>query len=110
MIRIRLTWPEVSLAAHVGCMRNIMCLRQGRTPSAGQGLDDLWSANIEGAGAELAVAKHLGLFWAGNVGDYDAPDVGPYQVRCNKTRRTETMTLRPADKDHDIYISVLSFT
>lgn len=37
---------------------------------------------ILGMLGEMAVAKHLGIYWSGNkVGDYKSPDVGAFQVR-----------------------------
>lgn len=109
---VTLTWPEVTLGAHVGCMRNIMAQREARIPGANQGLEDTWTGNIDGAIAELAVAKYLGRFWSGHVGEYDQPDVGPYQVRCNGSRKHDDMILRPRDFEKhwdDVFISVLSF-
>lgn len=108
-IRIRLTWPEVEIGAQVGMQRNIQCLKEGRKPGAGQPSDNLWTTNIEGAQAEMAVAKHFGVYWSGNIGNYDADDVSFYQVRANLTRRTDCMYLRPWDKPDKAYISVLSF-
>jgi hypothetical protein len=56
------------------------------------------------------VAKYLGVFWEAKIGDPDADDVGPLQVRTNTSRRLDDMILRPGDKRARIYISVLSFT
>jgi hypothetical protein len=103
-----LLWPEVHLAAMVGCMRNLVGLRNYQ-PIAGQPLEMLWTAHIEGAAGELAVAKHLNVFWAPTIGDIESNDVGPYQVRTNSSRRLDDMILRPRDKDERAYISVLSF-
>jgi hypothetical protein len=108
-IHVRLSWPQILVGAHVGCMRNVQSLRNKATPRAGVGLDDTWTINIEGACGEMAVAKHLGVFWAAEVGDLHADDVSVYQVRTNTSRRLDDMILRDHDKNHKVYISVLSF-
>jgi hypothetical protein len=108
-IRVRLTWSEVLIAANVGVMRNVQCLRGNLEPSASMGLDNTWTPNIEGAAGEMAVAKHFGRYWNGNIGDLKADDVGPLQVRTNTSRRLDDLILRPKDRDDRVYISVLSF-
>lgn len=108
-IEITLTWAEILVAANVGCMRNVQSLRLGRTDAAAY-LDGFgWGANIEGACGEMAVAKHLGVYWSGAIGDITAPDVGGYQVKTNTSRKWDDLILRPWNKPDAIYISVLSF-
>ena len=107
-IRVQLTWPEVYLAAHVGSLRNVQSLRDCE-PAYGCELDNTWTYNIEGTAGELAVAKHLNLFWSGAIGNRKAHDVGGYQVRTNTSRRLDDMRLHPPDKDDHVFISVLSF-
>src|SRR5262249_2331674 len=113
-IEITLTWAEILLAANVGVMRNVQSLKLGRrrmdslaTQFGGQ--DYAWSANIEGAAGEMAVAKHLGMFWSGAVGDITANDVGPYQVKTNTSRKWDDLILREWNDRRKIYIGVLSF-
>jgi hypothetical protein len=110
-VRVRLTWAEVLVAAQVGCMRNVQSLRGNWRPVGGCGLDDSWTANIEGACGEMVVAKHLGFYWTGALGDPTADDAGPYQVRTNASRRLDDMALRDRDKPKldKVFISVLSF-
>jgi hypothetical protein len=110
-IRIRLTWPEISIAALVGSLRNIQSLQRDWAPHAGVGLTNTWTPNIEGVAGEMAVAKHCGVYWLPVVGDPDADDAGPFQVRTNTSRRLDDMILRPRDfeKGDRIYVSVLSF-
>src|SRR5262245_11680704 len=113
--RVELTWDEVRLGAQVGCMRHIQCAEETRVLIASeQAQENLWANNLEGALAEMSAAKHLNLFWAGALGNYEAPDVGPYQVRCNSSRKYDDMVIRPRDVEKQradtIYISVLAFT
>lgn len=106
---ISLTWAEVLTAAYIGTMRNVQSLRGNWTPGADVGVDNSWTPNIEGAAGEMAVAKYLGMYWSGAVGDPQADDVGPFQVRTNASRKYDDLILRPRDKPERIYISVLSF-
>jgi len=112
-VSVRLTWPEILYqAAPVGCARNVQALAKKYKPGASAPMDDTWTFNIEGACGELAVAKHLKMFWSGNVGNPRAPDVGPYEVRTNTSRRLDDMILRDKDmkeKSDRVFISVLSF-
>jgi hypothetical protein len=113
-IEVTLTWAEMLIAANIGCMRNVQSLKLGRSRTDSLtdpfgGLDLAWSSNIEGAAGEMAVAKHLGLFWSGSVGNIGADDVGGYQVKTNTSRKWDDLILRKRNKPDRIYISVLSF-
>ena len=114
-VEVILTWAEMLVAAHIGCMRNIQSLRLGRSRTdilpthQDGGMDCAWSSNIEGAAGEMAVAKHLGRFWSGAVGDIGADDVSGYQVKTNTSRKWDDLILRKRNRPDRIYISVLSF-
>jgi hypothetical protein len=109
-ISIIMTWSEVEVFSWIGVQRNIMGLRDNYKPGGGIGFEDTWTKNIEGAGAEAAVAKWRNVYWSGTVGDTKADDVMAYQVRCNGSRRLDDMCLRPEDKKHKdkVFISVLA--
>lgn len=114
MIEVTLTWAEMLIAANIGCMRNVQSLKlgRGRVDSPAHqfgGMDYAWSTNIEGAAGEMAVAKYLGLFWSGAIGDIDADDVGGYQVKTNTSRKWDDLIIRHWNKPDRIYIGVLSF-
>lgn len=111
MTEVTLSWAEMLVAANVGVMRNVQCMKQGR--GQGQrhtisGLDP-WGVNIEGAAGEMAVAKYLGTFWSGALGDFDAKDVGRYQVKTNTSRKWDHLIIRDWNPRDGIYIGVLSF-
>jgi hypothetical protein len=113
-IEVTLTWAEMLIAANIGCMRNVQSLKLGRTRTDALthpfgGMDYAWSSNIEGAAGEMAVAKHLGLFWSGNVGDLGSDDVAGYQVKTNTSRKWDDLILRKRNRPDRVYISVLSF-
>jgi len=108
-IRIKLDWSEILVASSVGCMRNVQSLRNRCKPGNSIGLDDTWTINIEGAAGEMAVAKYLQMYWSGNVGNYNADDVGSYNIKTNTSRKFDDLILRPTDYDDKYYILVLSF-
>lgn len=108
---VTLTNAEALIAWHVAAMRHASNIARGTPPKygapRGAGGD---GANVLGAKAEMAVAKALGLYWSGGVlGDYTAPDVGPYEVRaCEDPQRR--LIIHPADAEKKAgrpFISVL---
>lgn len=66
---------------------------------------DNWRTDVEGACAEVAVAKLLNKFWCGGVGTFKNPDVGNYQVRWTH-REDGCLIVRPTDADHEYFILV----
>lgn len=97
-IRIHLTAAELNLAARMGCMRQISNLYKDRQDAYGCPLTVGWQVHIEGCAGELAVAKHLNLFWNGNFENLKADDVGHFQVR---TADSHGKRLILHDKDPD---------
>jgi len=106
---VRLTQSELMLAAYVGSGRNVQCITRNRTPVAGMGFANTWTPNIEGAAGEMATAKRLGIYYEPIIGNFEADDVGPYQVRTNMSRKYDDTCLRPRDNPDKVYIGVLSF-
>jgi hypothetical protein len=71
---ITLTKTEIMQGALVGVMRQVQNLRDNRQPAYGATTDHDWQWHIEGALGEMALAKALGVFWAG-VGLFRGADV-----------------------------------
>src|SRR5215510_5846982 len=92
-MKVTLVESEIMIAAYVGSARNTYAVLHKWRSRAGMSLEQNWTAHIEGAAGELAVAKALGLYWRPNVGVLDADDVGPYQVRTNISRRYTDLCL-----------------
>ena len=92
-------------AALVGVMRQITNLRDGRRDAHGASLSTGWQIHIEGACAEYAVAKHLGVFWNGNMGNLKADDVGPFQVRSTE-HANGRLILHEGDPSDKLYVLV----
>lgn len=106
MTEVRLTWPEIILAASIGTMRRINAVRKSREEPFGERPKASWNDDINGALAEMALAKHQNIFWSGTVGRVDLPDVGPLQVR-SKTEPDHRLVVTARDKDEDIFVSIL---
>lgn len=84
---VELTPEEMRRAAYIGCDRQCWALAAGakhlnHRERQANPLDE-WTQNIHAAGAELALAKWMGIPWEPPDGPGDA-DVGPYEVRWTK--------------------------
>lgn len=106
MVEIELTWPELWFALSAGLMRRLNGVRNGRAEPYGARPKAAWDADINGAIAELALAKHFNLFWSGTVGRVDLPDVGLLQVR-SKIEMQHRLVVRREDGDDEVFVSVL---
>jgi hypothetical protein len=104
-----LTWPELLLGCYVGVMRRVNALRRARQEPYGERPQASWNDDINGALAELAVAKHFNVFWSGTVGRVDLPDVGPLQVR-SKNQADHRLVILKTDADDKLFISVFVAT
>lgn len=79
-MKVRLEKYEMIMAAYVGLRRHIEKFDSKLKNNHGNPRFG-WHTNVEGACAELAVAKHFGVYWDGSVNTYKAPDVCGWQVR-----------------------------
>lgn len=95
---VELDPEEILHAGMIGVMRRVSSLRRGGTPAYEQESVDRWTAEVEGACAELAVAKATGSFWQAIVSRpvTGGPDVGDLHVR-HTTRDHGCLIIRPAD-------------
>ena len=102
---VTLTPAELMQAALVGVMREVQNRKAGRSHAWGGDAAEGWSYHVDGACGECAVAKLLGRFWSGAVGDLTADDVGPLQVRA--TSHSEgRLILHPRDPDNRAFVLV----
>ena len=100
-----LEWFEVRQAALVGTERRVRAFARGLTDCNLKTDSDRWDDHINGACAELAVAKYLDMFWSGSIDTIgEGGDVGPYQVRSS--RRQPCWAIRPRDKSGVIFLMV----
>ena len=102
---VELTWKEMMLGAQTGVMRQVENTRgKYRQPSINVGHDRDWQIHIEGALAELAAAKALGIFPAG--GEFRSADLGSgIEVRSSQ-REVTWMYMKESDVDDNIFVRV----
>lgn len=70
----------------------------------GQARDPL-AVHIEGAIGEMVVADYLGIEWDGNLGSYQAADVGRHQVRATRWVNGK-LIVHPHESDDDRFVLV----
>jgi hypothetical protein len=103
--KVVLSRSEMISAGTVGLIRRIVSVGklndQMHSPDANP-----WQIDIEGAMAEMAYAKAMGMFWSGSVGTFKAPDVGDVQIRSTP-RASNSLIIRANDKDDDIFVLVV---
>ncbi len=84
VIKITLTEDEMYLAVSVGTRRQLHSLfHAGDKPHFVPAMGE-WEKAIQSCGAELAVAKHLGLYWDG-VTMFSGDDIKNIGVRWSTT-------------------------
>lgn len=97
---VRLELSELLQAAIAGSLRRIDAIRHGRVQKNNRGSGGEWQQDIEGAAAEMAVAKFLNLYFPGK-GQLRADDVGVntgIQVRASEYDQAR-LILHPDDPD-----------
>ena len=95
MISIQLNPDEILQGALVGVKRNVNTIARGQD-NTNRYDGGSWNCHIEGALAEMAVAKASGKFWS--TGEILAGDVGEFEVRVT-SHTNGRLLLRPDDKD-----------
>ncbi len=104
-VNIKLEWCEYLYAAFVGLMREAEGYRNANAKRLYNGADEIVT-HVQGAMAEIAVAKVLNLYWGGGVNAFATPDVG----RKTEVRYTEYNTgkllIRHKDTDDRPFVLV----
>jgi hypothetical protein len=105
-VPVNLTWSEMWFGALVGVMRRIQDLKLERPDRYGADKhDDGWTHDIEAALGELALAKAMGVFWNGAIGNLKADDVGVLQVRTTRYDNGR-LTIHPPDADDRAFVLI----
>ena len=105
-IPIDLTPAECSTSAIGATMRNVEAQRLGLRDAHGFTGDGL-TAHIDGALAEVAVAKWLGVFWDAAVGRIGGDDVGKLGVRSTR-HWNGRLRLHHTDRDDRAFVLVVN--
>lgn len=107
MITYRLSLSEMHLASVIGLQRALDAIRNDRQGRYGADNDAGFDLHIIGCAGELALAKHLNVFWNGAFGDLSAADVWKhYQVRATTRFETGRLLLHREDKDDQPFVLV----
>lgn len=102
---VTLSWSEAAMAIEVGCMRQVASLKAGRQDAHGMDKEG-WSEHIEGACGELALAKHLGVYWDGAVDTFGREDLpGGIQVKTRSQHHYDLL-VRLGDRDDHRFVLV----
>lgn len=104
-VTIRLTLFEILEAASKGVMRQVQNLEKRRRQANNHDPGRDWQDHINGALGECAVAKWLGIYWTGNLGNLQAADVGPFEVRT-RSRAGYDLILHESDPDDRAFVLV----
>lgn len=109
MHEVTLNEVEFYQAINIGVIRQMKNVLRGRKDRFGAEKMDPWGIHIQGACGEAAVAKHLNIFYNGNIGNLSACDVNNntlnLQVRTG-LRYNGDLILHKSDKDNNIFILV----
>lgn len=98
---------EARLAISIGTERCLSSLRKNSKDVAGYKPKDIFDTNIKAAGAEIAVAKMLDVYYEPTVDTYkDQPDIQPnIEVRMTEMKNP-SLIIRPNDVRGRRYILV----
>jgi hypothetical protein len=100
---------EVHMAASTAVQRCVSSIKDNRSNAHGYSKGSGWSDNIEGACAELVVAKYYNIYWNGSVDTFKSADLGSkIQVRWTWSHNY-SLIVRPADSEKDVYILVSGY-
>jgi len=112
---VDLDLSEVIMAGVVGVKRRTRGIQQNRSephgkPRTANGDSDLWGIDIEGSGAEYAVARTLNRFWRTGIKQRLADaltDVGyDIQVRSTTNPRATHLLVYETDRESDYFFFV----
>lgn len=111
MIKISLTSAEVIMAAQVGLQRRVNSIFSNYNDAVlnrkKHAHNSEWAFDIDGACAELAVAKAMNVHWGGHTATFKDADVAGIQVRST-TRLDGHLIIRDNDKENFIYMLVIT--
>ena len=104
-MKIILTAPELVIASTVAMMRQTQNIKNGARETYGSDPKVAWQNAVQGAIGELVVAKALGVYWSGNIGDFQAADVCKLQVRTTAWDQGK-LIVHPDEADDEWFILV----
>ena len=107
MYDIRLTEVEMEMAAFIGAKRRAESRANDRKQGPGYDEAAAWRNDIEGAAAELAYCKAVGIYWPGSVNSFKGPDCGKKtQIRQTHHLNGSLIVRNKANPDHFSVLAV----
>jgi hypothetical protein len=108
-VGVRLTYGQLSMAAHVAVMRNASNILKEIAPKHGaSNAEGSWEMNINSCCAELAVARYTNRFWCGTFNNFKARDVGGLVDVRSRSREDYDLILYRDDPDDVPFVHVWS--
>ncbi len=107
-IDVPLTETELLRGVHVGGIRRIKAIK-ANDGTSGRYASFSWATDIDGANAEQAVARHLGLYWSGHANSTGA-DIPPDIETRSTTHDNGCLIFRQNDvkKIKNIFVLVIA--
>lgn len=106
-VEIRLDWNELFAAGCVGLFRRIEGVYE-RMNSNKHAYNSNWATDIDGAAAEMVVARYLGRYWSFHSMNFAGDDVtGGIQVRST-VHKNGCLIVRSHDNDDNIFVLVIT--
>lgn len=100
---IELELHEIEVAGFMATKRQAQNLYRGRKDAHGAKKESGLDLHFNGCLGEIALAKHLNVFWSGALGRLKASDVGMFQVRAT-AKSDGNLLLHDEDKDDDVFV------
>lgn len=107
-IVVQLDLSDMHLAAIIGVERTIDAQKSGRAGRYGKSDAPDFAGDVNGCMGEVALAKHLDMFWSGTLGNILAADVGAHlQVRTTAYRDGHLLLHQPDNDDQPFVLAVI---
>ena len=106
-VTIKLSSSELMSAAVTGALRRITSLQNKLNAGIYHASGNEWSTDIDGAAAEMALAKHIGAYWSAHVNSMKEADVLNWQVRSTH-HKDGCLIIRGHDDPEQSYVLVTS--
>ena len=105
-VQIVLQPYEYAMAANVGSRRVLTAIYKNSERSHGFNKGHGWSEHIEGACAEMVVAKYKNVYWNGSNGTYKTSDLASLTEIRHTERADGKLIIRTDDKSERQFVLV----
>jgi hypothetical protein len=106
MTEIHLNWSQMAIAMAVAGMRNIANVLRDKKSVHGEEEEGSWQRYVEGCFSEIALARYLGMYWDGKVGDPTPGDVGDNECRVTNRPNGRVIVHDTDPDDARVYLLI----